>query len=51
MERSTVAFSNFRFCNAHQNAGRTFDRPSPLKLARATKDSWQMLLIPEFELG
>jgi hypothetical protein len=24
---------------------------TPLKLARPTKDPWQMLLIPEFELG
>jgi hypothetical protein len=43
--------SNFRFCNVHQHAGRISDSPSPLKLARPTKDPWQMLLIPEFELS
>ena len=46
-----VADLEFLICNAHQDAEQTFASPSSPGFARAVKDPWQMLLIPEFELG
>jgi hypothetical protein len=51
MERSKVPLANFRFCNAHQMRRGLSTAIAALKLAREAKGPWQMLLIPEVELG
>jgi hypothetical protein len=45
------AFREFSLLQ-RSKCGANFRQPiAALKLARATKGPWQMLLIPEFELG